>query len=1393
MTATFISIGEPAHDGERQAIQYLVDHLPSDATVYGNPWLVERSGTVYEVDAIVVRPHALYVVEIKAYTGRVAGTDHDWYVGAPERRLPSPLRLNRKTAQVLKSQLRLRSIAAGQVWVQGLVFLSGTARHDVRGPASADRVHTRKTIISALDDPALVERLSGGRQLPRTTDAERDLLELLTGVRGGPQPVRAVGHYDIVETLAHADSYTEFLGRNRLLPSEERLLRVYRVPPLATAEQRQAIEDRVRWEAQILGRIGKSPGILSAELPFVDESGIGIVLPFEHFSGITLASWLERYGPTSSAKAAKKPGLEARTELWLRIARAVNEAHAHGVVHRLLRPEVILVEDAPEPRELRVTGFDLAKRLGADSTAYVTHLDDDRLVFSAPEVVQAFSDADKSSDQFSLGALCALLVTGHALFSSTRERLSSRHFQRRVRDLNPRVPLRLDEAVTRMLSLRRTDRFAKLDDAIEAVRRARDPAAQSRLALPTPAERLDPDNLVAGDRLGRDYEIVSQLGRGGLSVVYAARHLPSNRTRALKIARADERAEEALRGEYEALGRIDHPNIVRVIDLTQIVPDRLTLAMERVGGQTLRDWLLGHQDAELATRRRLAEDLLAGLGYLEQQGVTHKDLKPDNLLVGDDRLTIIDFSLAAAPQDALFGGTALYRDPAQTAWSHGTDRYAAALCLFELYAGRHAFDGHVPEPGERPHVTGADIEPPGLAAFFQRALHPTPEQRFASVCALRDALLAALGAEVEPRESSAVTVRLDETTPLSTTGLPARALNELRRTQIRTVGQLLALSAEQIRAMHGIGITTTAAIVDFQAALRARGLAASTNVGRASAAEPSLLAELARCTDPIDELPARPAEREALAAAGLATIGAVASLTRQQLLAIPGVGKGRLRKVVAALHRYHAMRADDRDLSADTSPADDAFTLDGLWAQAAQPLPAELRQLLERCIGLLDEPIPQVQVAADLGRTPPAVSRDVNQALEDLDRRPLAPLAQTLDHALDALGGLARLDDLGGRFEEQWPAGMVQGAGMIRLLLRTLPGSANLLEDIDGIDSPVVARPAFDRETVRAFAGEVLRLAGSHPFVDPEAARHALAALLPSRDADPLALGERLCADVQLTSDGHLFIGPIDASQAIAFVIDRAREPFPLDTLRRRVDDTFGEHALFPEAQHDVLAILQHLDCEVRKHEGGVTEIVPGATSSIIAAAPREADALRDVLELSAADRSPEALLRDLLIDRDRARGFRMLITPPEHHRTLGRSVARTLERALGATWVSFDDAFFSAHGDDAGLRRLARAERFAAQRRRLTEAAEQVFWDLLAKHGRPGQHVVVGDTGLLGLCGALDLPRRFYDEVQGGAKGFWLLVVPGVIHKRQPYFNEHEPLWHLEGATLPLAAPLPE
>jgi hypothetical protein len=81
---------------------------------------------------------------------------------------------------------------------------------------------------------------------------------------------------------------------------------------------------------------------------------------------------------------------------------------------------------------------------------------------------------------------------------------------------------------------------------------------------------------------------------------------------------------------------------------------------------------------------------------------------------------------------------------------------------------------------------------------------------------------------------------------------------------------------------------------------------------------------------------------------------------------------------------------------------------------------------------------------------------------------------------------------------------------------------------------------------------------------------------------------------------------------------------------------------------------------------------------------------------------------------------------------------------------------------------------------------------ELLAAHGRPGEMVVLGDTAVLQVCGALHLVNRVYTETLSGGRGFWAVVVPGIIYERTPLFNERDPLPWIEGSVLPLRDPIP-
>ncbi len=150
-----------------------------------------------------------------------------------------------------------------------------------------------------------------------------------------------------------------------------------------------------------------------------------------------------------------------------------------------------------------------------------------------------------------------------------------------------------------------------------------------------------------GSMLGR-YIVLSELGRGGMSVVFVAYDPQLDRRVALKVVRGDKLTEAyraRLHREAQALARLSHPSVVTVFDVGDIEDDTF-VAMELVEGQTLRDWWR----EKPRTWREVVQVMLAagrGLAAAHAAGIVHRDIKPDNIVVSDSGVVkVVDFGLA---------------------------------------------------------------------------------------------------------------------------------------------------------------------------------------------------------------------------------------------------------------------------------------------------------------------------------------------------------------------------------------------------------------------------------------------------------------------------------------------------------------------------------------------------------------------------------------------------------------------------------------------------------------------------------------------------------------------------------------------------------------------------
>jgi serine/threonine protein kinase len=209
------------------------------------------------------------------------------------------------------------------------------------------------------------------------------------------------------------------------------------------------------------------------------------------------------------------------------------------------------------------------------------------------------------------------------------------------------------------------------------------------------------DNRTVSHPLGRKishYEILERLGAGGMGVVYKARDTTLGRLVALKFLplefRDDKELKRHLTEEARAASALDHPNIVVVHEIHDSGDD-LFIAMAYHEGSTLREKIKGHP-LPIEEALQIAKQAATGLARAHEHGISHRDIKPGNIIVAKDGVVrIIDFGLArSAESTATLGGgthgTPLYMSPEQASGKPvdaRTDLWSLGVVLYEMLTG----------------------------------------------------------------------------------------------------------------------------------------------------------------------------------------------------------------------------------------------------------------------------------------------------------------------------------------------------------------------------------------------------------------------------------------------------------------------------------------------------------------------------------------------------------------------------------------------------------------------------------------------------------------------------------------------------------------------------------
>jgi serine/threonine protein kinase len=631
---------------------------------------------------------------------------------------------------------------------------------------------------------------------------------------------------------------------------------------------------------------------------------------------------------------------------------------------------LVRFSDSGNP-DVRLFKFQLGRREASSGTQHrsVLQVDSSKL-YQAPELFEDPAATSPVTDVFSLGALAYFLLTGSDPAPTWMDLLVQ------LRERGALDPLRVSNGIPPAVAqaVEKATRFAAALRENSAGKWA-ELLLDAATAPDAPAiDEVSPFDAKARDTLGAGrFEVQGVLGRGATShVLKVTDERRGGRAFALKVS-LEERHDERLRAEAEALRKLDDRRIVRLEDELSIA-GRTALLLSIAGSRTLQAQLAAEGPVSLDFACRYGEDLLDSLAHLEETSVPHRDIKPANLGVGasngrkSNHLVLFDFSLVGVPPEEIGVGTAVYRDPflvERQRWDAAGDRWSAAVTLHEMLTG------------ERPHFSGPALDPSSmlvlaperfevgreeLVEFFTRALARDADDRFGSAEAMKRAWSVCF-AERSVRAGSPAPTRSTSATPAGRGGAAATPGVTREVLVDATIDGELA-AANDLDA-HGLPAEATVS-GDPESSERVRGTPAIDYAAIAP-------------EQPIAQLPLSARARNGLERAGMVHARDLLSLPDNHVSAVRGVGRSVAQEILGFREKWRVARAVAEVtaapfLDAYAGPNLDVSRCDGISDAVARVLGDGALKTLAQVAAA---PAPRVEALCFAAGATPQALRDV--------------------------------------------------------------------------------------------------------------------------------------------------------------------------------------------------------------------------------------------------------------------------------------------------------------------------------------------------------------------------------------------------------------------------------
>ncbi len=422
-------------------------------------------------------------------------------------------------------------------------------------------------------------------------------------------------------------------------------------------------------------------------------------------------------------------------EIAAQICDLLSHAHGKSVLHRDLRPENIFLIGQDQ---VKVSDFGLKARLSDPSSTQGR-----AACYLSPEALKG-ERVDERSDVYAVGIVLYEMLLGEPPFPPDTAAFD--HL-----NLPPPFPVKVDRILPAFL--RRI-----IEKCLDKDRSRRFKSAGQVL------DELKASGIVPGLVIADRYEIVRELGVGGMGRIYQALDRELDEPVALKVLRtgdAEGRQTERFLREIKMTRRIAHPNVVKVYDLGTWKEHRY-ITMEYIEGVNLEQWVRLRAKVDVPEGIRLIASIARGIDSAHTLGIIHRDIKPQNILLKDGRIPkILDFGIARGASETdmttkgFVMGSPKYMSPEQVQdlpLDHRTDIYSLGVVMYFVFTGREPFLGDTPSAIAYRHIGEAPRPPRDLNSALPvwlddvilRALSKDREQRFATMGDLASALEAGL-------------------------------------------------------------------------------------------------------------------------------------------------------------------------------------------------------------------------------------------------------------------------------------------------------------------------------------------------------------------------------------------------------------------------------------------------------------------------------------------------------------------------------------------------------------------------------------------------------------------------------------------------------------------------